>query len=43
MTFGYNAKAAFGQSTAEVLDHAKSLLASLVDEREGTEVQYRTK
>ncbi|KAK5525413.1 hypothetical protein LTR07_002565 [Exophiala xenobiotica] len=34
MTFGYNADVAFGQSTAEILDHAKSLLASLVDKRE---------
>ena len=39
MTFGYNAAAAFGQSTAEVIDHAKSLLASLVDKREKPEVQ----
>jgi hypothetical protein len=31
MTFGYNADIAFGQSTAEIVDHAKSLLASLVD------------
>ena len=38
MTFGYNADAAFGQSTAEVVDHAKSLLASLVDKREEPEV-----
>jgi len=39
MTFGYNAAVAFGQSTAEVIDHAKSLLASLVDKREELEVQ----
>lgn len=39
MTFGYNADAAFGQSTAEILDHAKSLLASLMDKREEPEVQ----
>jgi hypothetical protein len=38
MTFGYNAALAFGQSTAEVIDHAKSLLSSLVDKREETEV-----
>jgi hypothetical protein len=38
MTFGYNANAAFGQSTAEVVDHAKSLLVSLVDKREDSEV-----
>jgi hypothetical protein len=42
MTFGHNADAAFGQSTAEVVDHAKSLLASLVDKREEQEVQNRT-
>ena len=47
MTFGYNANAAFGQSTAEVVDHAKSLLVSLLDKRENSEVlrylntQYR--
>jgi hypothetical protein len=34
MTFGYNATAAFRQSMAEVTDHAKSLLTSLVDKRE---------
>jgi hypothetical protein len=38
MTFGYNANAAFGQSTAEVVDHAKSLLVSLLDKREDPEV-----
>ncbi|EXJ76155.1 uncharacterized protein A1O5_00663 [Cladophialophora psammophila CBS 110553] len=37
MTFGYNADAAFGQSTAEVIDHAKSLLANLIDKREEAE------
>ena len=36
---GYNADVAFGQSTAEVIDHAKSLLASLVDKSEESEVQ----
>lgn len=39
MTFCYNAVAAFGQSTAEIIDHAKGLLASLVDKREEPEVQ----
>ncbi|KIW35358.1 uncharacterized protein PV07_02057 [Cladophialophora immunda] len=34
LTFGYNADAAFGQSTGEIVDHAKSLLSSLVDKRE---------
>jgi len=38
MTFGYNADAAFGQAMAEVIDHAKSLLSSLVDKREEPEV-----
>jgi hypothetical protein len=38
MTFGYNADAAFGQSTAEVIDQAKSLLSSLVDKREEPDV-----
>lgn len=39
MTFGYNAAAAFGQSTSDVIDHAKGLLSSLVDKREESEVQ----
>ena len=43
MTFGYNADAVFGQSTAEVEDHAKSLLSSLVDKREETEVHTHAK
>ena len=34
MSFGYNAKAAFGNSTADIMDHAKDLLSSLIDERE---------
>jgi hypothetical protein len=38
MTFGYNAAAAFGQSTSDVIDHTKSLLSSLVDKREESEV-----
>jgi hypothetical protein len=38
MTFGYNAAAAFGHSTSDVIDHAKSLLSSLVDKREESEV-----
>jgi len=42
MTFGYNAAAAFGQSTAEVIDHAKSLLTSLVDRREELEADNMT-
>lgn len=43
MTFGYNAAAAFGQSTAEVIDHAKSLLSSLIDKRDKPEVTIREK
>jgi len=38
MTFGYNADVAFGQSTAEIIDHAKRLLASLVDKRDEPKV-----
>ena len=34
MTFGYNADAAFGNTTADIVDHAKDLLSSLVDKRE---------
>ena len=41
MTFGYNADAAFGNTTAEIVDHAKSLLSSLVDRREDDDVRYR--
>lgn len=43
MTFGYNTDAAFRQSTAEVVDLAKSLLAGLVDKREEPELPCRTK
>ena len=38
MTFGYNADVTFSKSTAEIIDHAKSLLTSLVDKREEPEV-----
>lgn len=38
MTFGYNAAATFGKSASDVIDHAKSLLSSLVDKREEAEV-----
>lgn len=34
MTFGYNANAAFGNTTADIVDYAKGLLSSLIDERE---------
>jgi hypothetical protein len=38
LTFGYNAAAAFGRSTSDVIDHAKSLLSRLVDKRDKPEV-----
>ena len=41
MTFGYNADAAFGKTIAEIVDHAKGLLSSLVDRREENDVRYR--
>jgi len=34
LNFGYNARAAFGNTTAQVIDHAKDLLSSLLDKRE---------
>ena len=39
VTFGYNADVAFGQPTAEIVDYAKSLLVSLEDKREESEVR----
>jgi hypothetical protein len=33
-TFEYNASAAFGNTTADIADHARTLLSSLVDHRE---------
>jgi len=38
MTFGYNADAAFGNTTANINDHAKDLLSSLIDKREEDKV-----
>lgn len=38
ITFSYNAAVVFGESTAAVIDHAKSLLSSLVDKRENLNV-----
>ena len=38
MTFGYNADAAFGNTAADIMDHVKSLLSSLVDKREEDDV-----
>lgn len=38
MTFGYNANATFGNTTADILDPAESLLRSLVDQRKEDDV-----
>lgn len=38
MTFGYNANVAFGNTTADIIDHAKDLLSSLIDKREEDDV-----
>jgi hypothetical protein len=42
LNFGYNADVAFGNSTADILDHAKSLLGSLIDQREEDDVRLAT-
>ena len=39
MTFGYNADAAFGNTTADISDHAQDLLSSLFDRREKDDVK----
>ncbi len=41
MTFGYNADAAFGNTTADIVDHARDLLSSLIDKREEDEEKQR--
>jgi hypothetical protein len=38
MTFGYNADVAFGNTTSDIIDHAKDLLSCLVDKREEDDV-----
>ena len=38
LNFGYNADAAFGNTTADVSDCAKDLLGSLIDKREDDDV-----
>jgi hypothetical protein len=38
MSFGYNANAAFGNTTADITDHAKGLLSFLIDKREEEDV-----
>lgn len=39
LNYGYNADVVFGNTTADVWDHAKSLLGSLIDERETKDVR----
>jgi alpha-beta hydrolase superfamily lysophospholipase len=39
--FEYNASAAFGNTTADVADHARALLSSLIDHREEDDEQNR--
>ncbi|KAN0067442.1 hypothetical protein V8E54_014532 [Elaphomyces granulatus] len=41
MSFGYNASAAFGNTTATIADHAKDLLTCLVDKREEEDEKSR--
>jgi hypothetical protein len=41
MTFGYNADAAFGNTTADIVDHSKDLLGSLIDKREEEDEKLR--
>ncbi|KAI9889263.1 MAG: hypothetical protein M1814_005638 [Vezdaea aestivalis] len=41
MSFGYNADVAFCNTTADLLDHAKGLLSSLIDKREQSNEKYR--
>ena len=40
LSFGYNADVAFGNTTADIVDHAKDLLGSLIDKREGDDVSH---
>lgn len=41
LSFGYNADAAFGNTTADIVDHAKDLLSSLIDKREEEDEKLR--
>ena len=41
-TFGYNADAAFGNTTADIVDHAQDLLGSLIDKREEEDEKLRS-
>jgi hypothetical protein len=43
MSFGYNADAAFGSTTASIMDHARDLLGSLVDKREEDDASTSSK
>jgi hypothetical protein len=40
LSFGYNANAAFGNTTANISDHAKDLLSSLVTKRDSDDVSH---
>ena len=39
LNYGYNADVVFGNTTADIWDHAKGLLGSLIDERETDDVR----
>lgn len=41
MNFGYNADAAFAKTTADIIDHTKFLLSSLVDRLKANDVRCR--
>lgn len=41
LNFGYNADITFGNTTADIRDHARDLLSSLVDKREEDEVSSK--
>ena len=41
MTFGYDARAAFGNSTADIEDHIMNLVSSLVNKRQEDDARLR--
>lgn len=41
MAFGYNVNVAFGNTTADIVDHAKDLLGELIDKREEEDKSQR--
>ena len=41
MKFGYNADAAFGNITANIIDHAKNFFNSLINKRDKNNVNCR--